>query len=232
MRILRPRRLRTSVSTLLAAVVPTILATSLAGLAPAHATAPAVRDQIACPRGFVCTHPEINFNGQPYIKRAVDGSVRHLPDYIRGKGSSVVNNSSRTAPRLPEGQLPRPARLRRPRRRHHQRVALLPAQRHHPQPPQQRHPLRRLTGVPEQDAPTPAPEPAAAPRSRTAVSGSRRTDRGPGTRLVIRVQRKEGPRSGASVVQAPRPDRGRARHCGPARWRRAARHRARARSVA
>ncbi|MER6430493.1 peptidase inhibitor family I36 protein [Streptomyces sp900105245] len=97
MRILRPRQLRTSVSTLLAAVVPTILATSLAGLAPAHATAPAVRGQIACPRGFVCTCPEINFNGQPYVKRAVDGSVRHLPDYTRGKGSSVVNNSSRTA---------------------------------------------------------------------------------------------------------------------------------------
>ncbi|MFE9497064.1 peptidase inhibitor family I36 protein [Streptomyces collinus] len=28
---------------------------------------------------------------------AVDGSVRHLPDYIRGNGSSVLNNSSRTA---------------------------------------------------------------------------------------------------------------------------------------
>ncbi|MFE1199789.1 peptidase inhibitor family I36 protein [Streptomyces olivaceoviridis] len=55
------------------------------------------RDQIACPRGFVCICPDINFNGQPYVKRAVDGSVRHLPDYIRGKGSSVINNSSRTA---------------------------------------------------------------------------------------------------------------------------------------
>ncbi|MFF4442594.1 peptidase inhibitor family I36 protein [Streptomyces sp. NPDC001621] len=95
MRILRPRRLRTGVSTLLAALVPTILAASLAGLAPAHATTPA--DQIACPRGFVCIYPDINFNGQPYVKRAVDGSVRHLPDYIRGKGSSVINNSSRTA---------------------------------------------------------------------------------------------------------------------------------------
>ncbi|MFF0836730.1 MULTISPECIES: peptidase inhibitor family I36 protein [unclassified Streptomyces] len=57
----------------------------------------AVRDQIACPRGFVRISPDINFNGQPYVKRAVDGSVRHLPDYIRGKGSCVINNSSRTA---------------------------------------------------------------------------------------------------------------------------------------
>ncbi|WP_234317373.1 peptidase inhibitor family I36 protein [Streptomyces sp. NRRL WC-3744] len=55
------------------------------------------RDQIACPRGFVRIYPDINFNGQPYVKRAVDGSVRHLPDYIRGKGSSIINNSSRTA---------------------------------------------------------------------------------------------------------------------------------------
>ncbi|MER7309958.1 peptidase inhibitor family I36 protein [Streptomyces griseoluteus] len=55
------------------------------------------REQIACPRGFVCIYPDINFNGQPYVKRAVDGSVRHLPDYIRGKGSSLINNSNRTA---------------------------------------------------------------------------------------------------------------------------------------
>ncbi|MFE5406939.1 peptidase inhibitor family I36 protein [Streptomyces sp. NPDC056580] len=87
---------------LLATTVPTVLAASLIGLAPAHATTPAAtraaaRDQIACPRGFVCIYPDINFNGQPYVKRAVDGSVRHLPDYIRGKGSSVINNSSRTA---------------------------------------------------------------------------------------------------------------------------------------
>ncbi|WP_435279654.1 peptidase inhibitor family I36 protein [Streptomyces sp. 1222.5] len=86
----------------LAVVVPTVLAASLMGLAPAQATSPAgtpaaIRDQIACPRGFVCIYPEINFNGQPYVKRAVDGSVRHLPDYIRGKGSSIINNSSRTA---------------------------------------------------------------------------------------------------------------------------------------
>ncbi|MER6434118.1 peptidase inhibitor family I36 protein [Streptomyces sp900105245] len=89
-------------STLQAAVVSTLMAASLAGLSPAHASpstgAPSTaRDQIACPRGFVCIYPEINFNGQPYVKRAVDGSVRHLPDYIRGKGSSIINNSNRTA---------------------------------------------------------------------------------------------------------------------------------------
>ncbi|MFF9607570.1 peptidase inhibitor family I36 protein [Streptomyces sp. NPDC014684] len=84
------------------AAVTTVLAASLIDYAPAHAAPPAgapaaVRDQIACPRGFVYIYPDINFNGQPYVKRAVDGSVRHLPDYIRGKGSSVINNSSRTA---------------------------------------------------------------------------------------------------------------------------------------
>ncbi|WP_030989974.1 peptidase inhibitor family I36 protein [Streptomyces sp. NRRL WC-3744] len=103
MRLLLTRRPRNGRTALLAAAVPAVLAASLTGLAPAHATtstagASAVaRDQIACPRGFVCIYPDINFNGQPYVKRAVDGSVRHLPDYIRSRGSSVINNSSRTA---------------------------------------------------------------------------------------------------------------------------------------
>jgi hypothetical protein len=102
MRLPRLRRSRTGATALLAAAIPTVLAASLAGLAPAHAATPAgapavARDQIACPRGFVCIYPDINFNGQPYVKRAVDGSVRHLPDYIRGKGSSIINNSGRTA---------------------------------------------------------------------------------------------------------------------------------------
>ncbi|MFJ2170562.1 peptidase inhibitor family I36 protein [Streptomyces griseofuscus] len=102
MRLPRLRRPRTTATALLAAAIPTVLAASLAGFAPAHAATPAgalaaARDQIACPRGFVCIYPDINFNGQPYVKRAVDGSVRHLPDYIRGRGSSVINNSSRTA---------------------------------------------------------------------------------------------------------------------------------------
>ncbi|MFI1447170.1 peptidase inhibitor family I36 protein [Streptomyces virginiae] len=65
--------------------------------APTSSAVTARRDQIQCPRGFVCIDPEIHFEGQPYVKRATDGSVRHLPDYIRGKGSSVINNSSRTA---------------------------------------------------------------------------------------------------------------------------------------
>lgn len=42
-------------------------------------------------------HPDINFVGQPYVKRASDGSVRHLPNYIRGAVSSFINNSGRTA---------------------------------------------------------------------------------------------------------------------------------------
>jgi hypothetical protein len=77
------------------------LAASAALLSPASATtsgAPAAaQDTITCPRGFVCIYPDIGFTGQPYVKRASDGSVRHLPDYIRGKGSSVINNSGRTA---------------------------------------------------------------------------------------------------------------------------------------
>ncbi|MEV7203480.1 peptidase inhibitor family I36 protein [Streptomyces griseoluteus] len=101
MKLPRLERLRTGATSLLPAVITTVLAASLAGLSPAHATPAATptvaRGQIACPRGFVCIYPDINFNGQPYIKRAVDGSVRHLPDYIRGKGSSIINNSGRTA---------------------------------------------------------------------------------------------------------------------------------------
>ncbi|SEE66605.1 Peptidase inhibitor family I36 [Streptomyces sp. 2231.1] len=102
MRLLRTRRPHLGAAALLAATVPTVLAASLIGFVPANAAtttgAPAAhRDQIVCPRGFVCIYPEINFNGQPYVKRAVDGSVRHLPDYIRGKGSSIINNSGRTA---------------------------------------------------------------------------------------------------------------------------------------
>ncbi|MFD9044001.1 MULTISPECIES: peptidase inhibitor family I36 protein [Streptomyces] len=52
---------------------------------------------VACPQGFVCIYPDRDFRGQPYVKRASDGSVSHLPDYIRSNGSSVINNSSRTA---------------------------------------------------------------------------------------------------------------------------------------
>jgi hypothetical protein len=62
-----------------------------------HSAAAPARDKIACPHGFVCIYPDIDFVGQPYVKRAVDGSVRHLPDYIRGAGSSIINASNRTA---------------------------------------------------------------------------------------------------------------------------------------
>lgn len=99
MTLLRTRR--PGITALLAAAVPVVLAASLTGLTPAHATGPgaaaAPQGKIACPGGFVCIYPDINFVGQPYVKRASDGSVRHLPDSIRGAGSSVINNSGRTA---------------------------------------------------------------------------------------------------------------------------------------
>ncbi|WP_405807810.1 peptidase inhibitor family I36 protein [Streptomyces sp. NBC_01187] len=63
------------------------------------AAAPAVATSavIDCPSGYVCIYPEINFGGQPWVKRAVDGSVKDLPTAIRDRGSSVRNNSERTA---------------------------------------------------------------------------------------------------------------------------------------
>ncbi|MGY0063637.1 peptidase inhibitor family I36 protein [Streptomyces sp. LZ34] len=45
----------------------------------------------------MCIYPEINFGGQPWVKRAVDGSVKDLPSVIRDRGISVRNNSDRTA---------------------------------------------------------------------------------------------------------------------------------------
>ncbi|SHN34359.1 peptidase inhibitor family I36 protein [Actinacidiphila paucisporea] len=101
MNLLRTRRRSPGAAALLAATIPTVLAATLTGLAPAHAATTlsptAAQDKIACPRGFVCIYPDIDFVGQPYVKRATDGSVRHLPDYIRGAGSSIINNSDRTA---------------------------------------------------------------------------------------------------------------------------------------
>ncbi|HET9380817.1 MAG TPA: peptidase inhibitor family I36 protein [Streptomyces sp.] len=52
---------------------------------------------IDCPPGYVCIYPEINFGGQPWVRRASDGSVKDLPSSIRDRGSSVRNNSDRTA---------------------------------------------------------------------------------------------------------------------------------------
>jgi hypothetical protein len=55
------------------------------------------RAAIDCPSGYVCIYPEINFGGQPWVRRAVDGSVKDLPSAIRDRGSSIRNNSDRTA---------------------------------------------------------------------------------------------------------------------------------------
>ncbi|MFH8470594.1 peptidase inhibitor family I36 protein [Streptomyces sp. NPDC017991] len=65
-------------------------------------TASVAQSQLAvaavdCPDGYVCIYPEIDFGGQPWVKRAVDGSVKDLPSAIRDRGSSVRNNSGRTA---------------------------------------------------------------------------------------------------------------------------------------
>lgn len=62
---------------------------------PGHAAAAAAAAE--CPGGYVCIYPEINFGGQPWVKRAVDGSVKDLPSSIRDRGSSIRNNSDRTA---------------------------------------------------------------------------------------------------------------------------------------
>ncbi|MET8183769.1 peptidase inhibitor family I36 protein [Streptomyces sp. NPDC005336] len=69
----------------------------LTAAAPAAAPAAARAAAIDCPDGYVCIYPEINFGGQPWVKRAVDGSVKDLPTAIRDRGSSVRNNSDRTA---------------------------------------------------------------------------------------------------------------------------------------
>jgi hypothetical protein len=52
---------------------------------------------VECPDGYVCIYPEIDFGGQPWVKRAVDGSVKDLPSAIRDRGSSIRDNSTRTA---------------------------------------------------------------------------------------------------------------------------------------
>ncbi|MFJ9591051.1 peptidase inhibitor family I36 protein [Streptomyces acidicola] len=64
--------------------------------APSSAQAGAAR-AIECPDLYVCIYPEINFGGQPWVRRAADGSVKDLPSSIRDRGSSIRNNSDRTA---------------------------------------------------------------------------------------------------------------------------------------
>ncbi|MFE6682584.1 peptidase inhibitor family I36 protein [Streptomyces sp. NPDC057729] len=65
--------------------------------ATASSPAGGVRAEIECPPGYVCIYPEINFGGQPWVRRAVDGGVKDLPSAIRDRGSSIRNNSDRTA---------------------------------------------------------------------------------------------------------------------------------------
>ncbi|MGP3974288.1 peptidase inhibitor family I36 protein [Streptomyces sp. 8N114] len=76
---------------LLAAALTVPLLTAAASPAPAKAAV------IDCPDGYVCIYPDINFGGQRWVKRAVDGSVKDLPTAIHDRGSSIRNNSDRTA---------------------------------------------------------------------------------------------------------------------------------------
>ncbi|MFF0109588.1 peptidase inhibitor family I36 protein [Streptomyces hirsutus] len=64
---------------------------------PASAEAGTVRASVDCPSGYVCIYPKIDFGGQPWVRRTVDGSVKDLPSAIRDRGSSIRNNSDRTA---------------------------------------------------------------------------------------------------------------------------------------
>jgi hypothetical protein len=79
-----------------AATVAALTLTPLAAPASASSEPHAAAD-IACPDGYVCIYAEINFGAQPWVRRA-DGSVKNLPSSIRDRGSSVRNNSGRTAP--------------------------------------------------------------------------------------------------------------------------------------
>ncbi|OSZ57575.1 hypothetical protein OQI_26605 [Streptomyces pharetrae CZA14] len=76
-----------------------VAALALAPLAvPASASGePRAAAVIECPSGYVCIYPEINFGGQPWVRRAADGSMKDLPTAIRCRGSSIRNNSDRTA---------------------------------------------------------------------------------------------------------------------------------------
>ncbi|MFF6847519.1 peptidase inhibitor family I36 protein [Streptomyces antimycoticus] len=51
----------------------------LTAAAPAAAPAAPRPAGIDCPDGSVCIYPETNLGGQPWVKRAVDGSVKDLP---------------------------------------------------------------------------------------------------------------------------------------------------------
>ncbi|MGY3206293.1 peptidase inhibitor family I36 protein [Streptomyces sp. TE5632] len=79
------------------AAVAALACLSLSAPASAAGEAGPARAGIDCPNGYVCIYPEINFGGQPWARRAVDGGVKDLPSAIRDRGSSVRNNSDRTA---------------------------------------------------------------------------------------------------------------------------------------
>jgi hypothetical protein len=69
----------------------------LAASASAAVETGAARAAIDCPSGYVGIYPEINFGGQPWVRSAADGSVKDLPSATRDRGSSIRNNSDRTA---------------------------------------------------------------------------------------------------------------------------------------
>jgi hypothetical protein len=99
--------------------------------APAAGESGAARAGIDCPSGYVCIYPEIGFGGQPWVRRAVDGSVKNLPSAIRDRGSSVRNNSDRTA-RVYEKRNHAGRWVCDPQRRLHSRPARLQPQRPNP----------------------------------------------------------------------------------------------------
>jgi hypothetical protein len=80
-----------------AAAIAALALAPMAVPASASSTPSAVKAAIDCPSGCVCIYPEINFGGQPWVRRAVDGSVKDLPPAIRDHGSSIRNNSDHTA---------------------------------------------------------------------------------------------------------------------------------------
>ncbi|MFD5134619.1 peptidase inhibitor family I36 protein [Streptomyces olindensis] len=80
-----------------AAAVAALVLLPMAVPAAASSEARVARAAIDCPSGYVCIYQEINFGGQPWMRRAVDGSVKDLPSAIRDRGSSIRNNSARTA---------------------------------------------------------------------------------------------------------------------------------------
>jgi hypothetical protein len=80
-----------------AAAIAALALAPVAVPASASSTPGAVQAAIDCPSGYVCIYPETNFGGQPWVRRAVDGSVKDLPTAIRDRGSSIRNNSDRTA---------------------------------------------------------------------------------------------------------------------------------------